>query len=53
MTISKRDLEELNRLATNTYDGDKRFVQHIINEIGLMEKEIARLKLENSNLKNE
>jgi hypothetical protein len=51
MTISKRDLEELNRLATNAYDGDKKFAQHIINEIRAMEKEITRLKLENSALK--
>ena len=49
--VSKQDLEELSRLATNTYDNDKRFLYRVINGINAMDKEITQLKAENEKLK--
>lgn len=51
--ISKNDLDELKRLATNAYDDDKRFVARVITEINNMSNEIARLKHENGQLKEQ
>lgn len=42
---------ELKRIATNSYDGDKRFMNSVIREISLMMEENSRLKIENANLK--
>lgn len=50
MSVSKQDLEELGRLATNTYDSDKRFLYRVINGINLMNREITQLKAENAKL---
>jgi hypothetical protein len=44
MSVSKADLEELKRLATNTYDEDKKFMNRIISGIGAMDQEIRQLK---------
>lgn len=49
--INKNDLEELRRLATNTYDNDKRFAHRIIHEVTNMENEIRKLKEEIERLK--
>lgn len=51
MSINKQDLEELSRLATNTYDDDKRFLYRVINSINAMDREITQLKAENAKLK--
>jgi hypothetical protein len=53
MSVHKKDIEELKRLATNTYDDDKKFINRVIKGIGLMEREINRLKLENEKLKSQ
>lgn len=37
--ISKADLGELQRLATNFYDDDKKFVRRIIHQVSLMDRE--------------
>lgn len=49
--ISKDDLNELNRLATNFYDNDKKFVRRIIHQATVMDREIKRLQDENAALK--
>ena len=51
MTIHKNDLEELRRMATNTYDNDKKFLNRVIMGIGVMESELRKLKEENDDLK--
>lgn len=51
--IRKEDLNELKRIATNTYDEDKKFVNRIIMEVGSMEREIKRLQDEVARLKLE
>ncbi len=51
--ISKNDLNELRRLATNAYDDDKRFVNRIITEISNMNNEISKLRAEVQRLKEE
>lgn len=51
--ISKNDLNELQRLATNFYDDDKKFVRRIIHQATLMDREITRLQTENAALKKE
>lgn len=51
--ISKADLGELQRLATNFYDDDKKFVRRIIHQVSLMDREILRLQTENEALKKE
>ena len=44
MPILKHDIEELRRMATNTYDDDKKFLNRVIAGISEMEREIVRLK---------
>lgn len=44
MPILKHDIEELRRMATNTYDDDKKFLNRVISGISEMEREIKRLK---------
>lgn len=51
MSINRNDMEELRRLSTNTYDGDKACMNRVIRGITLMENEIRELKLENERLK--
>ena len=51
--INKNDLNELNRLATNFYDDDKKFVRRVIHQATLMDREITRLKSENESLRKE
>jgi len=46
MSINKQDIEELRRIATNTYDNDKRFMYRVIQGIGMMETQINQLKAE-------
>lgn len=50
--ISKSDLSELRRLATNAYDDDKRFVARVINEISNMNNMINQLRRENAELQD-
>jgi|688.fasta_scaffold35311_7 hypothetical protein len=51
--ISKADLSELQRLATNFYDNDKKFVRRIIHGVSLMDRDIMKLQAENEALKKE
>ena len=51
--INKADLSELQRLATNFYDDDKKFVRRIIHQVNLMDREITKLQTENEALKKE
>jgi hypothetical protein len=51
MAVSKNDIQELKRIATNTYDADKAFMNRVIKGIGTMENEMQRLKTENSELR--
>lgn len=53
MQISKNDLEELRRIATNTYDRDKAFMTRVLMGIARLENENATLKLENEKLKKQ
>lgn len=50
MAVSRDDLQELRRIATNTYDADKAFMNRVIKGIGAMESEMQRLKAEISEL---
>jgi len=51
MAVSTADLQELRRIATNTYDGDKIFMNRVIKGIGALESENQRLKNELTELK--
>lgn len=51
--INKQDLAELQRLVTNTYDDDKRFLQRILIGITQMDQKITALKAEVARLKKE
>lgn len=51
MMVSKNDLNELRRIATNTYDADKAFVNRVIRGISALEVENNRLKTEVESLK--
>ena len=53
MVISRNDLEELRRIATNTYDRDKAFMQRVLTGIAKMEKDNSILTNENTILKTE
>ena len=53
MAISRNDLEELRRIATNTYDRDKAFIQRVMNGIAKIEAENSTLKTQNEKLKAE
>jgi hypothetical protein len=44
MSIRPADLNELKRLATNSYDGDKKFLNRIIGGINDLEKELSGLR---------
>ena len=46
MAVSREDLQELRRIATNTYDADKAFMNRVIKGIGAMDSEIQKLKNE-------
>jgi hypothetical protein len=46
MAVSRDDLQELRRIATNTYDADKAFMNRVIKGIGAMESELQKLKNE-------
>ena len=52
MSISKNDLQELRRIATNTYNDDKAFINRVIKGIGILESENQRLKNEIEELRN-
>jgi len=51
--INKNDLNELQRLATNCYDDDKKFVHRIIHQANLMNREIGKLQAEVETLRKE
>lgn len=53
MSVSKNDLAELRRIATNTYDTDKAFVNRVIKGINDLAAENSRLKGEIEKLKAE
>jgi len=53
MAIAKKDIEELKRIATNTYDAEKAFMNRIIRGIGLIESENTKLKAEIEVLKKQ
>jgi hypothetical protein len=53
MAISRNDLEELKRIATNTYDRDKAFMQRVLSGIAKMEAENATLRSQNETLKKQ
>lgn len=44
MSVYPADMSELKRLATNSYDGDKKFLNRIITGIIALEKEVSALK---------
>lgn len=46
MAVSKTDLQELKRIATNTYDDEKIFMNRVIMGIGAYESEIRKLQAE-------
>ena len=49
--ITLADMEELKRMATNTYDDDKKMIYRIINGITAMDRKITELKSENAKLR--
>lgn len=53
MAITQPDMVELKRIATNTYDADKAWMNRIIRGISEYEKEIRALKIENEQLKQQ
>ena len=46
MAVTTADLQELRRIATNTYDADKAFMNRVIKGIGALDSENTRLKSE-------
>lgn len=53
MPISTSDIQELKRIATNTYDEDKKFILRVIKNISETENDNLRLKNEISTLKTQ
>ena len=53
MAVSKSDIQELRRIATNTYDADKAFMNRVIQGIGGYESDINKLKAEIEVLKKQ
>ena len=53
MSINIQDLEELKRIATNTYDRDKAFMQRVLAGIAKLERDNAKLFKENEILKKQ
>ena len=51
MSIRRNDLDELKRLATNSYDEDQRFLNRVLDGIYAMERELRALKTELATLK--
>jgi len=51
--IHRNDLDELRRLATNSYDSEQKFMNRVINGIYAMDKEIVELRAEVAKLKGE
>lgn len=51
MAVTPNDLQELKRIATNTYDSEKAFMNRIIRGIGLLNSENQKLKNEVEELK--
>lgn len=49
--VHESDLNELRRMATNTYDDDKRFLNRVLTGIAMMEREIVKLTRENEDLR--
>ena len=49
--INPNDLNELQRLVTNTYDDDKKFLRRIIVGITEMDRKITALQAEIAQLK--
>jgi len=50
--IDNNDISELRRLATNSYDGDKIFMNNFIQKLSNMQKEMKKLQAEVNELKN-
>ena len=44
MSIHQSDYDELKRLATNSYDNDKKFLNRVITGINGLEKEKSQLR---------
>jgi hypothetical protein len=44
MSIHQSDYDELKRLATNSYDNDKKFLNRVITGINGLEKEKSHLR---------
>lgn len=53
MAISQKDMDELKRIFTNTYDDDKSLMNRVMKGISLLNNEINSLKAENARLKKE
>lgn len=53
MSIQIQDIDELKRIATNTYDRDKSFVMRVIQGIAKLERDNAALSKENELLKEQ
>jgi hypothetical protein len=51
MAVTTADMQELRRIATNTYDADKAFMNRVIRGIGAMDSENQRLRNEIEELK--
>jgi uncharacterized tellurite resistance protein B-like protein len=44
MSIHASDLNELKRMATNSYDNDRKFLNRVINGINDLEKQASQLR---------
>lgn len=44
MSIHASDLNELKRMATNSYDNDRKFLNRVINGINDLEKQASHLR---------
>lgn len=44
MSIHVSDLNELKRMATNSYDNDRKFLNRVLNGINDLEKEASQLR---------
>lgn len=53
MSISQNDMNELKRIATNTYDGDKACMHRIIRGIDALNTQLRTLRAENDRLNSE
>jgi len=53
MTVNAKDMEELRRISTNSYDADKACMNRVLRGIAALDRQIFMLTKENKRLQEE